>query len=72
VITGVVKDSPTPPDVEQDYVVAGLQPWIDGVMTDSGVVRQVCISASLVVKLMALCRSLWRCPMEKITLSKNK
>ncbi|KAF8838429.1 hypothetical protein BDN67DRAFT_1070734 [Paxillus ammoniavirescens] len=31
---------PTPPNCKQDYVVAGLQPWLDGIMTASGVVRQ--------------------------------
>jgi len=31
----------TPPDADQDYIVAGLQPWIDGVATEPGVVRQV-------------------------------
>ncbi|KIJ58108.1 hypothetical protein HYDPIDRAFT_44622 [Hydnomerulius pinastri MD-312] len=39
-ITGVASASPTPPQFTQDYVVAGLQPWLDGVMTDSGIVRQ--------------------------------
>lgn len=40
-ISGKSKTSIEPPDVEQDYIVAGLQPWLDGVMTDSGIVRQV-------------------------------
>ena len=56
-ITGVAKDGPTPPDVEQDYVVVGLQPWLDGVVTEPGVVRQVCCLYSItldVYKLIAL------------------
>ena len=40
-ISGAAKDGPVPPSVDQDYVVAGLQPWLDGIMTESGVVRQV-------------------------------
>ncbi|KIJ57789.1 hypothetical protein HYDPIDRAFT_120313, partial [Hydnomerulius pinastri MD-312] len=39
-ITGVASASPTPPQFTQDYVVAGLQPWLDGVMTGSGIVKQ--------------------------------
>ncbi|KAF8838426.1 hypothetical protein BDN67DRAFT_1013094 [Paxillus ammoniavirescens] len=39
-ITGVANDSPTPPNSKQDYVVAGRQRWLDGIMTASGVVRQ--------------------------------
>ncbi|KDQ50850.1 hypothetical protein JAAARDRAFT_544555 [Jaapia argillacea MUCL 33604] len=39
-ISGIPKDKPTPPSGEQDYIVAGLQPWLDGVMTEAGVVRQ--------------------------------
>lgn len=30
------------PPTDQDYVVVGKQPWLDGVMTQEGVVRQVC------------------------------
>jgi hypothetical protein len=41
-ISGIAKDVMTPPDADQDYIVAGLQPWIDGVATEPGVVRQVC------------------------------
>jgi hypothetical protein len=40
-ITGIAKDLPTPPSQEQDYIVAGLQPWLDGISTEPGVVRQV-------------------------------
>jgi hypothetical protein len=43
VITGIAKDVITPPSHEQDYIVAGLQKWLDGIMTESGVVRQVCM-----------------------------
>ena len=40
-ISGAAKDGPAPLSIDQDYVVAGLQPWLDGIMTESGVVRQV-------------------------------
>ncbi|KAF8838428.1 hypothetical protein BDN67DRAFT_1013096 [Paxillus ammoniavirescens] len=39
-VTGVANSSLTPPNSKQDYIVAGLQPWLDGIMTASGVVRQ--------------------------------
>jgi len=39
-ISGIAKDLITPPGVDQDYIVAGLQPWIDGVAVEPGVVRQ--------------------------------
>ncbi|KIJ66163.1 hypothetical protein HYDPIDRAFT_27346 [Hydnomerulius pinastri MD-312] len=39
-ITGVANDSHTPPRNTQDYIVAGTQPWLDGIMTETGVVRQ--------------------------------
>ncbi|KAF8161676.1 hypothetical protein B0H34DRAFT_796422 [Crassisporium funariophilum] len=39
-ISGVAKTLPAPPDSKQDYIVAGLQPWLDGVMTELGVIRQ--------------------------------
>ncbi|KAH7927431.1 hypothetical protein BV22DRAFT_1193589 [Leucogyrophana mollusca] len=39
-VTGVANDTITPPNHQQDYVVAGLQPWLDGIMTSSGTVRQ--------------------------------
>ncbi|KAF8162859.1 hypothetical protein B0H34DRAFT_794627 [Crassisporium funariophilum] len=39
-ISGVAKNMPSPPDSDQDYVVAGLQPWLDGIMTEEGIVRQ--------------------------------
>ncbi|KIJ12055.1 hypothetical protein PAXINDRAFT_15086 [Paxillus involutus ATCC 200175] len=39
-VTGVANSSPTPPNSKQDYIVAGLQPWLDGIMTASRVVRQ--------------------------------
>lgn len=34
------QSSEVPPDF-QDYVVAGQQPWLDGICTEPGVVRQV-------------------------------
>jgi hypothetical protein len=40
-ISGADKDSLTPPSTDQDYVVAGLQPWLDGIATAPGTVRQV-------------------------------
>jgi hypothetical protein len=40
-ISGAAKDGPAPPSVNQDYVVAGLQPWLDGIMTESDIVWQV-------------------------------
>jgi len=38
-ITGGIRDE-TPPNGLQDYLVGGMQPWIDGIVTESGVVRQ--------------------------------
>ncbi|KAJ7334761.1 hypothetical protein DFH08DRAFT_292628 [Mycena albidolilacea] len=40
VLTGVFKNVHDAQVREQDYIVAGLQPWIDGAMTEEGVVRQ--------------------------------
>lgn len=40
-ITGKSSQTATPPTCEQDYVVAALQPWLDGIMTEAGIVRQV-------------------------------
>ncbi|KIM86505.1 hypothetical protein PILCRDRAFT_328093 [Piloderma croceum F 1598] len=40
IITGTPRNTNTPPSNEQDYIVAGLQPWLDGIMTEPGVVRQ--------------------------------
>ena len=48
-ISGAAKDGPAPPSIDQDYIVAGHQPWLDGIMTESGVVRQV--SSKLYVSL---------------------
>ncbi|KDQ55261.1 hypothetical protein JAAARDRAFT_196109 [Jaapia argillacea MUCL 33604] len=42
-ISGIPKDKPTTHSEEQDYIVAGLQPWLDGVMTQSGVVQQIVV-----------------------------
>ncbi|KAF8837958.1 hypothetical protein BDN67DRAFT_132979 [Paxillus ammoniavirescens] len=39
-ITGVANDSYTPPTNIQDYIIAGVQPWLDGIVTETGVVRQ--------------------------------
>ncbi|TFK31764.1 hypothetical protein BDQ12DRAFT_739804 [Crucibulum laeve] len=39
-ISGVCQDDSPEPSVEQDYIVAGLQPWMDGIVTRHGVVRQ--------------------------------
>ncbi|KAF8148063.1 hypothetical protein B0H34DRAFT_803183 [Crassisporium funariophilum] len=39
-ISGVAKSSPAPPSSKQDYIVAGLQPWLDGIMTEEGIIRQ--------------------------------
>ena len=41
-ITGGKRDE-KPPDGLQDYVVGGKQPWLDGIATAPGVVRQVYI-----------------------------
>ena len=63
-ISGAAKDGPTPPSIDQDYVVAGTQPWLDGVTTDLGVVRQVrsklylpvhrCTNRAAIVKFVAM------------------
>jgi hypothetical protein len=52
-ITGTPKNIITPPSNEQDYVVAGLQPWLDGIMTEPGVVRQVCDNATNINAIIA-------------------
>ena len=43
VLSGVSTCSIEPPKfgTEQDYVVAGQQPWLDGIVSGPGVVRQV-------------------------------
>ena len=42
-ISGVSTRSAEPPKfgAEQDYIVVGQQPWLDGIVSGSGVVRQV-------------------------------
>ena len=42
-ISGVSTHSMEPPKfgTEQDYVVVGKQPWLDGIVTGPGVIRQV-------------------------------
>ncbi|KAJ7938368.1 hypothetical protein B0H13DRAFT_1942690 [Mycena leptocephala] len=40
VLTGIFKNVPDDQVREQDYIVPGLQLWIDGAMTEEGVVRQ--------------------------------
>jgi hypothetical protein len=42
VISGVPASDPSPlVHGVQDYIVAGKQPWIDGIVTEQGIVRQV-------------------------------
>jgi hypothetical protein len=48
VLTGIFKNVPDDQVREQDYIVPGLQLWIDGAMTEEGVVRQVRYLLSLV------------------------
>ena len=42
-LSGVSTRSIEPPKygAEQDYVVVGQQPWLDGIVTGPGIVRQV-------------------------------
>ena len=42
-LSGVSTNSIEPPKfgAEQDYVVVGKQPWLDGIVSGPGVVRQV-------------------------------
>ena len=42
-LSGVSSQSIKPPNfgAEQDYVVVGQQPWLDGIVSEQGVVRQV-------------------------------
>ena len=42
-LSGVSTRSTEPPmfGTEQDYIVAGHQPWLDGIVSGPGVVRQV-------------------------------
>jgi hypothetical protein len=34
-------EAPLPSKQKQDYVVGGVQPWLDGICTEPDVVRQV-------------------------------
>ncbi|KAH8798083.1 hypothetical protein DL96DRAFT_1639877 [Flagelloscypha sp. PMI_526] len=43
-LSGEIKTKSSPPEVQQDYVVSSKQPWLDGVRTSAGVVRQFVVS----------------------------
>ncbi|KAJ7152799.1 hypothetical protein C8R46DRAFT_1301987 [Mycena filopes] len=43
-VSGEVKNKMSPPGIEQDYIVSDLQPWLDGVRTSAGVVRQFVVA----------------------------
>lgn len=74
VLTGTFKNVHDAQVREQDYIVPGLQPWIDGAMTEEGVVRQVGAfsapthdDANLISTISSS-----RCHKDKATPSKNK
>ncbi|KAJ7155031.1 hypothetical protein C8R46DRAFT_910945, partial [Mycena filopes] len=43
-VSGEVKNKMSPPGVNQDYIVSNQQPWLDGVRTSAGVVRQFVVA----------------------------
>ncbi|KAJ7808031.1 hypothetical protein B0H14DRAFT_3482749 [Mycena olivaceomarginata] len=57
-ITGGKRDE-KPPNGLQDYVVGGKQPWLDGIVTEPGVVQQLVLPRSITVARSASLSWLW-------------
>lgn len=73
-ISGLNQGSLNLPDTGQDYVVAGLQPWLAGIVTAPGLARQVSIkiSPNLVLIHLHSHGSLLLQNLDKVILLKNR